>query len=64
MSCRKRGAGRCGGYPDLLPGTLTFEKAPKVVVFGQDIPVTTTGKYQRLRLQDRFAEWEHTQFRK
>ena len=43
---------------------LTFEKAPKVVVFGNDIPVTTTGKYQRLLLQDRFAAWEHTQFRK
>jgi acyl-CoA synthetase (AMP-forming)/AMP-acid ligase II len=43
---------------------LTFEKGPKVVVFGQEIPVTTTGKYQRLKLQDRFAEWEHTQFRK
>lgn len=43
---------------------LTFEKAPKVVIFGTDIPVTTTGKYQRLRLQDRFSEWEHTQFKK
>lgn len=43
---------------------LTFEKAPKVVVFGTDIPVTSTGKYQRLRLQERFAAWEHTQFKK
>jgi long-chain acyl-CoA synthetase len=43
---------------------LTFEKAPKVVVFGTDVPVTTTGKYQRLKLQGLFAEWEHTQFRK
>ncbi len=43
---------------------MTFEKAPKVVVFGTDIPVTTTGKYQRLKLHDRFTEWEHTQFRK
>ncbi len=43
---------------------LTFEKSPKVVVFGTEIPVTTTGKYQRLKLQDRFSEWEHTQFRK
>jgi long-chain acyl-CoA synthetase len=43
---------------------MTFEKSPKVVVFGTEIPVTTTGKYQRLRLQDRFSEWEHTQFRK
>jgi acyl-CoA synthetase (AMP-forming)/AMP-acid ligase II len=43
---------------------LTFEKAPKVVVFGTDIPITSTGKYQRLRLQERFAEWKETQFRK
>lgn len=43
---------------------LTFEKAPKVVVFGREIPVTSTGKYQRLRLVDLFAEWEQTQFRK
>ncbi len=43
---------------------LTFEKAPKVVVFGTEIPVTTTGKYQRLRLQELFTEWEHAQFRK
>jgi long-chain acyl-CoA synthetase len=43
---------------------MTFEKSPKAVVFGTDIPITTTGKYQRLRLQDRFAEWEHIQFRK
>jgi long-chain acyl-CoA synthetase len=43
---------------------MTFEKSPKVVVFGTEIPVTTTGKYQRLRLQELFAEWEHTQFKK
>lgn len=38
-------------------------KCPKVVVFGTDIPVTTTGKYQRLKLQDLFKEWSETQFR-
>lgn len=43
---------------------LTFEKSPKVIVFGREIPVTSTGKYQRLRLVDLFTEWEHTQFRK
>lgn len=43
---------------------MTFEKAPKVVIFGSEIPVTSTGKYQRLRLQERFTEWQHTQFRK
>jgi long-chain acyl-CoA synthetase len=43
---------------------MSFEKSPKVVVFGTDIPVTSTGKYQRLRLRDRFAAWKTTQFRK
>jgi long-chain acyl-CoA synthetase len=43
---------------------MSFEKSPKVVVFGTEIPVTSTGKYQRLRLQDLFQAWEHTQFRK
>ncbi len=43
---------------------MTFEKAPKAVVFGTEIPITSTGKYQRLKLQDRFAEWEHVQFRR
>jgi long-chain acyl-CoA synthetase len=43
---------------------LTFEKSPKAVVFGTEIPVTSTGKYQRLRLRDLFAAHRHTQFRK
>ena len=43
---------------------MTFEKSPKVVVYGTDIPVTSTGKYQRLKLQDRFSEWAQTQFRR
>ncbi len=43
---------------------MSFEKAPKVIVFGDEIPVTSTGKFQRLKLQDRFAQWEHSQFRK
>ena len=43
---------------------MTFEKSPKVVIFGTDIPVTSTGKYQRLSLRERFADWQHTQFRK
>ena len=42
---------------------MSFEKSPKAVVFGVDIPVTSTGKYQRLKLQNLFAEWEHTQFK-
>jgi long-chain acyl-CoA synthetase len=42
---------------------MSFEKSPKVVVFGVEIPVTTTGKYQRLRLRDLFAAHQDTQFR-
>jgi len=42
---------------------MPFEKSPKVVVFGEEIPVTSTGKYQRLKLQELFSRWEHTQFR-
>jgi acyl-CoA synthetase (AMP-forming)/AMP-acid ligase II len=43
---------------------MPFEKSPKVVVFGKEIPVTTTGKYQRLKLQELFKDWETVQFRK
>ena len=43
---------------------MPFDKSPKVVIFGENIPVTTTGKYQRLRLKELFREWENTQFKK
>ncbi len=42
---------------------LPFAKSPKVVVFGEDVPVTSTGKYQRLKLQSAFAAWRETRFR-
>jgi len=42
---------------------LSFAKRPKVVVFGDDFPVTSTGKYQRLKLKGLFAEWADAQFR-
>jgi long-chain acyl-CoA synthetase len=42
---------------------LPFSKSPKVVVFGDDIPVTSTGKYQRNRLRDLFRAHKATQFR-
>ncbi len=42
---------------------MPFEKSPKAVVFGADIPVTSTGKYQRLKLQRLFSRWEGAQFR-
>tara|TARA_R100000908_G_scaffold65272_1_gene53593 strand:- start:38514 stop:40163 length:1650 start_codon:yes stop_codon:yes gene_type:complete len=42
---------------------LPFSKAPKVVVFGDELPVTSTGKYQRLKVAHLFGEWKEVQFR-
>ena len=42
---------------------LPFGKSPKVVVFGNEIPATATGKYQRGRLVPLFAEFKDVQFR-
>lgn len=42
---------------------LPFAKRPKVVVFGDEIPVTVTGKYQRLKLKPLFIQFQGTQFR-
>lgn len=42
---------------------LTFSKSPKVIVFGDQIPVTSTGKYQRLKVAGLFSEWKEVQFR-
>jgi long-chain acyl-CoA synthetase len=44
--------------------TLPWAKCPKVVVFGDDFPVTSTGKYQRNRLKERFAAWKDAEFRR
>jgi acyl-CoA synthetase (AMP-forming)/AMP-acid ligase II len=41
---------------------LPFGKSPKVVVFGDNIPLTSTGKYQRTRCKDLFAQWKTIQF--
>lgn len=43
---------------------LPFAKAPKVIVFGDKIPVTSTGKYQRRKVAHHFEQWKKTQFRK
>lgn len=43
---------------------LSWAKSPKVVVFGDDFPVTSTGKYQRGRLRERFAAWKDSEFRR
>lgn len=42
---------------------LPFAKTPKVVVFSDTIPVTSTGKYQRNKCKPLFAEHRATQFR-
>ncbi|NIT62082.1 MAG: AMP-binding protein, partial [Aliifodinibius sp.] len=42
---------------------LPFSKSPKVVVFGDEIPVTSTGKYQRRKVTHHFEQWKNVQFR-
>lgn len=42
--------------------SFAYQKCPKVVVFGNDIPVTSTGKYQRNKLKPLFTAWKTTQF--
>ncbi len=42
---------------------LPFFKSPKVVVFVDSIPVTSTGKYQRNKAKDLFKEWKNVQFK-
>ena len=42
---------------------LPFAKCPKVVLFGDSFPVTSTGKYQRNKLKPLFEQWRNTQFR-
>ncbi len=41
---------------------LPFSKSPKVVLFGNHIPVTSTGKYQRNKCKDLFAGFKAVQF--
>jgi acyl-CoA synthetase (AMP-forming)/AMP-acid ligase II len=43
---------------------LPFAKVPKVVIFGDNVPVTSTGKYQRNKCKPLFAEYRAIQFRK
>lgn len=43
---------------------LPFAKVPKVVIFGDTVPVTSTGKYQRNKCKPLFAEYRAIQFRK
>lgn len=47
---------------------IGFEKSPKVIVFGDEVPFTSTGKARRLELKDRLApelqKYHDTQFRR
>lgn len=43
---------------------LPFHKAPKVVLFTENLPVTSTGKYQRNSVKHLFATWKNAQFRR
>ncbi|CAN5648735.1 acyl--CoA ligase [soil metagenome] len=43
---------------------LPFYKCPKVVVFTDEIPVTSTGKYQRNKAKHLFNEFKTIQFKK
>jgi long-chain acyl-CoA synthetase len=43
---------------------LPFNKRPKVVKFGTEIPATSTGKYQRNKLKGLFDDYRTVQFRK
>ena len=42
---------------------LPFYKSPKVVVFSDTIPVTSTGKYQRNKVKHMFGEYKTIQFK-
>ena len=42
---------------------LPWSKCPKVVLFGDDIPVTSTGKYQRGKLKHLFEAYKDRQFK-
>lgn len=42
---------------------LPFHKAPKVVVFTDALPVTSTGKYQRNKVKGLFAAYRSVQYR-
>jgi acyl-CoA synthetase (AMP-forming)/AMP-acid ligase II len=42
---------------------LPYSKSPKKVLFVDELPVTSTGKYQRNRVKHLFEEWRSVQFR-
>jgi len=42
---------------------LPHHKVPKVVIFVEELPVTSTGKYQRNRLRLLFNDWKNARFK-
>lgn len=42
---------------------LPYNKTPKVIVFADEIPVTSTGKYQRRKVTHHFEKWKEVQFK-
>jgi len=42
---------------------LPYQKIPKVVLFGNQMPVTSTGKYQRNKLKPLFKEFQNVRFK-
>lgn len=49
---------------DACARKLQFHKVPKVVIFGTEFPVTSTGKYQRNKCKPLFAQYKSVQFPK
>ncbi|MGA1276883.1 MAG: class I adenylate-forming enzyme family protein [Candidatus Kapaibacteriota bacterium] len=41
---------------------LPFSKAPKCIVFTDELPITSTGKYQRNKVKHLFSDYKSTQF--
>lgn len=42
---------------------LPYYKTPKIVIFSNEIPVTSTGKYQRNKVKHLFSAYKTTQFK-
>lgn len=42
---------------------LPFSKTPKVIIFSNEIPVTSTGKYQRNKVKHLFKDYQSKQFK-
>jgi len=52
-----------GAVLDFCRGALPRHKCPKVVVFGDEMPTTSTGKYRRHQLKPLFEAWRGADFR-